>query len=151
MRYGFSARLGLLISAVIVAVLTVFFGFLAPILSLFQSVTFGGFVFTLVSGAILTIGLAAIAKYADAKWTNFAFAFLAVQCLLNAVFSLLELLLITSLTNAHSDAANMAAATGMPAIMWAILWIGISVVMIAIGLRVYAVSRKTRTDSVFND
>jgi hypothetical protein len=151
LRFGFSTRLGLLISAAIVAVLTVFFGFLAPILSLFQSVTFGGFVFTLFSGAILTIGLAAIAKYADAKWTNFAFAFLAVQCLLNAVFSLLELVLITSLTNAHSDAANMAAATGMPAIMWAILWIGISVVMIAIGLRVYAVSKKTRTDSVFND
>jgi peptidase M50B-like protein len=151
LRFGFSARLGLLISAGIVAVLTVFFGFFAPILSLFQSVTFGSFLFTLFSGALLSIGLAAIAKYADMKWTNFAFAFLAVQCLLNAVFSLLELVLITSLTNAHSDAANMAAATGIPAIMWAILWIGISIAMISIGLRIYAVNKKSATDSVFND
>ena len=151
MRYGFSARLGLLISAAIVAVLTVFFGLLAPIFSLFQSVTFGGFLFTLFSGAVLSIGLAAIAKYATPKWTNFAFAFLAVQCLLNAVFSLLQLVLITSLTSAHSDAANMAAATGIPALVWALLWIVVSVVMISIGLRVYAVSKRTRTDSVFTD
>lgn len=151
LRFGYSSRLGLLISAAIVAVLTIFFGFLAPILSLFQSVTFGGFLFTLFSGALLTAGLAAIAKYADLKWANFAFAFLAVQCLLNAVFSLLELVLITSLTNAHSDAANMAAATGIPAILWVILWIGISIVMISVGLRIYAVSKKSGSDSIFND
>lgn len=151
MRFGYSSRMGLLISAAIVGVLTIFFGFLAPILSLFQSVTFGGWLFTIASGVVLTAGLAAIAKYADTKWVNFAFAFLTVQCLLNAVFSLLELLLITSLTNAHSDAGNMAAATGIPAFLWAILWIGISIVMISLGLRIYAVSKNKGADSVFED
>jgi hypothetical protein len=150
-RFGYSSRLGLLISAAIVGVLTIFFGFLAPILSLFQSVTFGGWLFTIASGVVLTAGFAAIAKYADAKWVNFAFAFLAVQCLLNAVFSLVELLLITSVTNAHSDAANMASATGIPAFFWAIIWIGVSIVMISLGLRIYAVNKSKASDSVFED
>src|SRR5687767_6373077 len=97
-RYGFSSRLALYISAGFVGVMTVVFGFLAPFWNLLANVTFGSVVFTVFSGAVLAAGLAAIAKFASLKWVNFALAFLAVQCLLNAFFSLKDLFFISALT-----------------------------------------------------
>lgn len=151
-RFGHSSRTALYISSGIVAVLTMFFGILAPIWNLLANVTIGSMFFTLLSGAILAAGLFAVARYANAKWTNFALAFLAVQCLLNAVFSLIALFVISATTNAHSDAVNMAAATGIPSLIWVFIWMGISILMISIGLRVYAMNKKTSGgDSVFED
>ena len=152
MRYGFSSRIGLYLSAGFVGVMTLIFGFLAPFWNLLTNVTFGSVVFTVLSGVVLTVGLAAIAKFASIKWANFAMAFLAVQCLLNAFFSLKDLFFISTLTNQSSDAANMAAATGIPAFVWVVVWIGISVVMITIGLRMFAAVRGTApSDSLFED
>jgi hypothetical protein len=51
----------------------------------------------------------------------------------------------------QTDAANMAAATGMPSIIWVVVWIGISLLMISIGLRVYAVSRNRAADNTVFD
>ena len=132
--------------------LTLIFGFLAPFWNLLANVTFGSVVFTMLSGVILTAGLAAIAKFASTKWANFAMAFLAIQCLLNAFFSLKDLFFISTMTNQSSDAANMAAATGIPGFVWVVVWIGISVVMITVGLRLYAVDKGTKiSDSLFED
>ena len=152
MRFGWPSRTALFVSAGLVGVLTVVFGIFAPILSFLQTVTIGSLLFTVFSGAVLTLGLAVIAWFAKPKWANFALAFLAVQCLLNAIFSLLQLFIISSFTSMHSDAANMAAATGIPGIVWVLVWIGVSILMISIGLRVYAVSKQTSTsDTVFED
>lgn len=153
MRFGRSSRLALLFSAGFVAVMTIVFGLIAPFFSLFTTSTVGGFFFTLFSGAVLAVGLTAIAKYASDKWVNFAVAFLAVQCLLNAVFDLFNVFLISSLTSSHSDAANMAAATGIPGFVWVVVWMFISIAMISVGLRIYAVnkSKAAATDSVFED
>jgi len=151
MRYGHSSRIALYFSAGFVGVMTVVFGFLAPIWNLLATVTVGSLLFTIFSGAILAVALAAIAKFASLKWVNFALAFLAVQCLLNAVFSLIDLFFISAMTNLHSDAANMATATGIPGIVWVFLWMGISIIMISIGLRVYAVNKNKPADSVFED
>lgn len=150
-RFGYSSRYALLASAGLIAALTVVFGFLAPFWNLLATVTLGSVFFTIFSGAVLAVGLAAIAKYATIKWANFALAFLAVQCLLNAVFSLFELFLISTFSNMHSDAANMSAATGLPAIVWVILWFGISILLISVGLRFYAVSKRPASESVFED
>lgn len=152
MRYGFSSRLGLYIMSGLVGVMTIVFGFLAPFWNFLQNVTFFSVVFTVFSGAVLTAGLFAIAKFATEKWVNFALAFLAVQCLLNAFFSLKTLFVITTSTGASSDAANMAAATGIPAVLWVILWIAVSLVMITVGVRLYA-SRgiKAKEDTLFLD
>lgn len=151
-RFGYSSRIALLFSAGFVGVMTVVFGILAPFWNFLTNVTFGSVIFTVFSGTILTVGIAAVARYANSKWANFAVAFLAVQSLLNAIFSLLSLFVISTMTGAHSDAANMAAATSIPAIVWVFIWMGISIAMISIGLRVYAVSRKTSAnDSVFED
>ena len=152
MRYGFSSRLGLYLSAGFVGLMTLIFGCLAPFWNLLANVTFGSVVFTVLSGVVLTAGLAAIAKFATIKWANFAMAFLAVQCLLNAFFSLKDLFFISTMTNQSSDAANMAAATGVPGFVWVVVWIGISLVMITVGLRMFAAARGTSpSDSLFED
>ncbi len=152
MRFGYSSRLALYIASGLVGVMTIVFGFLAPFWNLLANVTFGSVVFTVFSGAVLTTGLFAIAKLAKPKWVNFALAFLAVQCLLNAFFSLKDLFFISATANQANDAANMAAATGIPALVWVVLWIGISLVLITIGLRLYAVGKGAVSgDSVFED
>lgn len=150
-RYGFSSRIALYVSAGFVAVMTVIFGFLAPVWNLFATSTVGGLFFTIISGVFLAAALAAIAKFASLKWANFALAFVAVQCLLNAVFDLLNVFFISATTTMHSDAANMAAATGIPGFVWVLVWMVVSIVMISIGLRVYAVSKNRSSESVFED
>lgn len=150
-RYGFSSRIALYVSAGFVAVMTMIFGFLAPVWNLFATSTVGGLFFTIISGAFLAAALAAIAKFASLKWANFALAFVAVQCLLNAVFDLLNVFFISATTTMHSDAANMAAATGIPGFVWVLVWMVVSIIMISIGLRVYAVSKNRSSESVFED
>ncbi len=152
-RWNVSPRKILFGSGVFIALLTIVFGLFAPALHIFSGdISFTGMAFTILSGALLTAGLLGLARYASLKWANFFVGFLAVQCLLNAVFDLKNLLVISTTTNAHNDAMNMAQVTGLPAGMWILIWIGISVVMISIGLRFYAVSRKGKQyDLPFED
>jgi len=155
MRYGFSSRAALYFSSGLVCVMTIVFGLLSPFWNMLANVTFLSVVFTVFSGAVLSAGLFAIAKFASPKWVNFALAFLTVQCLLNAFFSLKDLFFISagSLTaNVPNDAANMAAATGIPTLIWVILWIAISVGMTSLAMRLYAVSKGAASgSSVFED
>ena len=152
MRFGLKSRLALYLCSGLIAVMTVVFGFIAPFWNFLANVTFGSVVFTVFSGAVLTAGLFAIAKFATDKWVNFSLAFLAVQCLLNAFFSLKTLFVISATSDASSDAANMAAATGVPALAWVILWIAISLVMMAVGVRLYASRGAAKSaDSLFVD
>ena len=152
MRVGYSSRMALYISSALVGVMTIIFGFVAPFWNFLANVTFFSVVFTVLSGAVFTAGLFAIAKFAPAKWVNFSLAFLAVQCLLNAFFSLKTLFVISAATDQSSDAANMAAATGIPALLWVVVWIGISLVMITVGVRLYAVGKSAKSgDSLFED
>lgn len=144
MRYGYSSRIGLYISAGFVGIMTLVFGLLFPVYNIFSAnVSVLSVVFTVFSGALLTAGLVAIAKYAELKWANFALAFLSVQCLLNALFSLKTLFFISATTDAQSDAINMANATGVPSILWVFMWIGVSILMISIGLRIYVAAQKS--------
>ena len=152
-RWNVSPRKILFGSGVFIALLTVVFGLFAPVLHVFSGdISFFGMAFTVFSGALLTAGLLGIARYASLKWANFFVGFLAVQCLLNAVFDLKNLYVISTTTNAHNDAMNMAQVTGLPPVLWILIWIGISILMISIGLRVYAVSRKGKQyDLPFED
>ena len=155
-RRSYSARIVLTVSAAFVGIMTIVFGLLAPLWNAFSTdVTFLGQMFTVVTGALITIGLLAIAKYASNWWANFTLAFLAVQCLLNAVFDLGTLFLINSPIGGqhiHTDAANMSAVTGIPSFFWVIIWIGISILLVSIGLRVYAVANQSKNhDLPFED
>jgi len=155
-RRAYSARIVLAGSAVFVAVMTALFGLFSPLWNVFSAnINFGSLAFTVVSGALLTVGLLAIARYASARAAQFAMSFLAVQCVLNSLSDLKTLFFINAPlagSHMHSDAANMAQATGLPAFAWVLIWIGISVLMISVGLRVYAVSQKRKNyDLPFED
>jgi hypothetical protein len=147
-RRAFSARIVLMVSAAFIGLMTLLFGLFSPLWNVFAvDVSFGSVAFTVVSGVILTAGLFATARYASARTAQFVLSFLAVQCVLNALSDLKTLFFINAPftgSHIHSDAANMAAATGLPAIAWVLIWIGISVLMISVGLRVYAVSQKSK-------
>jgi hypothetical protein len=153
MRYNFSSRNALYFSSAFIALMTLVFGLLMPIFNILSvKVTLGSVIFTVLSGAILSAGLFALARFGEMKWVNFGLAFLAVQCLLNALFSLVDLFFISATTDAHSDAVNMANSTGIPSLVWVFIWIGISIAMISVGLRLYAVSQKSKnTELPFED
>jgi hypothetical protein len=147
-RRTVAARLVLAGSAALILALTVLFGFLAPLWNL----TMPG-LFTLVAGVALPLGLLAAARYLSPRGATFLVAFLAVQCVLNAVFDLKNVLLLSALTDRHTDAANMAAATGIPQIFWAAFWIGVAFVILSLALRAYAVRRESASqpDLPFED
>jgi hypothetical protein len=145
-RRSVSSKLILQCCAIFIAAMTLLFGFFAPLWNFFSAeVHFGGMIFTMISGAVLSVGLFALARYASLSVARFAVAFIAVQCLINSALDLATLLLINSPligSHVHSDAANMAAVTGLPALVWVLIWIGISVLMISVGLRIYAATAR---------
>jgi Peptidase M50B-like len=155
-RRSVSPHKVLFASGAFVGVMTIIFGILSPIFHFLSlNVAFSSVLFTIVAGILLTVGLFAIAKFASFKVANFAVAFLAIQCLMNSLSDLKTVFFINAPlvgTSISNDAANMAAATGLPGVVWVVIWIAISVVMISLGLRMYAVAKRPgAVDSVFED
>lgn len=135
-------------SGVLVLLLATFFGFLAPL----WHWSLPG-LFTLVAGVAIPAGLFAAAKYLSPRAATFLVSFLAVQCVLNAVFDLRNVLFASAFTDMHTDAANMAAATGIPSVFWALFWIVFAFVILTLGLRAYVAGREapTQPDLPFED
>lgn len=155
-RFRVSPKIILTGSAIWIAILTVFFGFIAPIINIFSAdVSIGSVAFTVISGAIIAAGLFAVSRYSNPQFANFFVGFLAIQCLLNAFFDLKTVFLIsTSSANIHNDAANMASVTGIPQPIWVLMWIGISIIVVSIALRLYSVGTKgfpTKNETLFED
>lgn len=145
-RKGTQARIVLAGTAVYILALTTIFGLFLPTLNFARAeVNLFGMAFTVSTGFLLAAGLILIARYASAKVASFFLSFLAVQCVLNALFDL-KTVLSYSLSPVHTDAVNMYNATGIPSPVWVITWIGVSIVIFSIVLRLYAVS-KTRSNS----
>ncbi len=146
-RMRVKARVILVGSAVIIAGLTAVFGFFVPLTN------FSFSPFTVVSGAAITLGLLAGAKYLGTAARNFLVSFLAVQCVLDALFNLRDLLFLSVGGNAQTDAGNMAALTGIPSIFWALFWIAVSVIILSLALRAYVAGkeRPSQPDLPFED
>jgi hypothetical protein len=143
-RRTVAARIVLIGSAAFISLLTIVFGLWKPMANAFEpSVQMSAIPFTLVAGAVLSIGLVALARYASPRVAAFFVSFLAVQCVLNAVLDLKNLFFLSSPfgSEAHTDAVNMANATGIPSFFWAVLWIGISLALLSMAMRFYAVSK----------
>ncbi len=151
-RKTVSAKNVLFGSAAFIAVMTLCFGILSPMWNAFSlQVGFSSIAFTVAVGAILTAGLIALGKYSSERVANFAVAFLAIQCLLNAITDLKTLFFINAPIGGmdlQNDATNMANATGIPSFAWVLIWIGISIVMISVGLRFYAISQKSKNSEL---
>jgi hypothetical protein len=156
-RKKFSPNKILTAQGLFVAVMLIVFTLVSPLFNFLSlQVAVSSLVFTLFAGGALAAGLIALGLFATPRIANFAVAFLAVQCLLNAVTDQLTLFVINSpfrTSDIANDAANMAAATHLPGILWVFIWIGISIAMISLGLRMYAVSknRAAASDTVFED
>jgi hypothetical protein len=147
-RHRVKARFVLAASGALVLLLAGVFGLLAPLWNL----SLPG-LFTLVAGVALPAGLFAAAKYLKPRAATFLVSFLAVQCVLNAVFDLRNVLFASAFTDAHTDAANMAAATRLPSVFWALFWIVFAFVILTLGLRAYVAGKEapTQPDLPFED
>jgi len=151
-RRSVAARVVLIGSAAIVFALTLIFGLLKPVITW---TSLSGIPFTLIAGALLSIGLVALAKFASPRVASFFVSFLAVQCILNALLDLKTVFFLSSpfAPSVHTDAMNMYNATGIPAIFWTIFWIAIAFGILWFAMRLYIVSRDSgaQPDLPFED
>jgi hypothetical protein len=154
-RRSFSPHKILTALGIFVASMTVLFTVISPVFNFLSLQTsLSSIFFTVIAGGLLAAGLVGLGLYSSVRTANFAVAFLAVQCLLNALLDLKNVFFVNAPivgSNIHTDAANMAAATGLPGIFWVMIWIGLSIFMISLGLRLYAVrqNKTAESDTVF--
>jgi hypothetical protein len=108
-----------------------------------------GIPFTFFAGLALAIGLVAVARFASARVATFVVSLLAVQCVLNALLDLKTVFFLSSPFGASvpNDAANMAAATGIPAVIWTIIWIAVAFGILIAALRLYVAARERAFDA----
>ena len=141
-RRTVAARYVLLGTAGLVFALTIIFGLFKPLLSGSWGMM-AGIPFTLFAGILISLGLAALARYASPRVATFFVSFLAVQCVLNALLDLKTVLFLSTpfAPTVPNDAQNMANATGIPAFIWAAIWIGISLMLLSMAMRFYAISK----------
>ncbi len=143
-------------SGVFILVITIVFGVLSPVFNFLSlQVGFGSVAFTVFVAVLLTAALFALAKFANERTARWITGFLAVQCLLNAISDLKTVFFINAPVvgaDMQNDATNMANATGIPAFLWVVVWIVISLGLLFIGFRMFAsVRNASRSDSVFDD
>lgn len=139
-RKSVQARIVLASTSLLIFALTMIYGLFKPI---FSGVAWSGIPFTLLAGSILSVGLFLVARFASAKVASFFVSFLAVQCVLNALFDLKTVFFLSAPFGlpAQTDALNMARATGIPAIIWAILWIFLALGILWLAMRLYVAGR----------
>jgi len=139
-RKAIAARIVLIGSAALVLGLTVIYGLIKPAMS---GVVSSALPFTILAGTLLSVSLIVIAKYATARVATFFVSLLAVQCLLNALLDLKTVFFLSSpfATSVPTDAVNMANATGIPALVWAVLWIVAAIAILGVAMRLYISGR----------
>ena len=151
-RRSVAARAVLIGSAVVVLALTLIYGLFKPLTS---GVALGGIPFTLLAGAVLSVGLVALARLASARVATFFVSFFAVQCILNALLDLKTVFFLSSpfAPSVPTDAMNMANATGIPAMFWAVTWITIAIGILIVTMRLYVTNknRMLQPDLTFAD
>lgn len=147
-RKAVAARIVLAGSALVILLLTTVFGLIKPLVSGSWN-SLGGIPFTFFAGIILAVGLFAVARFASAQVATFVLSLLAVQCVLNALLDLKTVFFLSSpfAPAVQTDAANMALATGIPALFWTILWIVIAFGILMLSLRLYVAARDRAFDA----
>jgi hypothetical protein len=140
-RKTIAARIVLLGSGLFIFALTIIFGLIKPIFS--WAPTWSGIPFTLVAGTTIAAGLILIARFASARVATFFVSFLAVQCVLNALFDLKTVFFLSTpfAPAVPTDAVNMANATGIPSLLWAGIWIALAVGILWFAMRMYVSGR----------
>jgi hypothetical protein len=139
-RRAVAARLVLLGCGIFIFTLTMIYGLIKP---LFSMSGLSGIPFTLVAGTVISVGLVLIAKFASARVATFFVSFLAVQCVLNALFDLKTVFFLSSpfMPLVPTDAANMARITGISALFWTVVWIMLALGILWFAMRLYVSGR----------
>ena len=141
-RKTVAARIVLLSCGIFIFALTMIFGFIKPI---FSVSAWSGIPFTLFAGLFISVGLVLIARFASAKVATFFVSFLAVQCVLNALFDLKTVFFLSNPLavgpTIPTDAVNMANATHVPAIFWTVIWIALALGILWCAMRMYVAGR----------
>ncbi|HZG69685.1 MAG TPA: M50 family metallopeptidase [Herpetosiphonaceae bacterium] len=93
-----------------------------------------------MSGLLIAVAFCLAGRQLPRRWASGLVLFLAVQMMLDALHSLLDLITVSAaMHGAATDAQIMARATGVPALIWALLWnlsaIGILVAALRIAYR----------------
>jgi len=86
--------------------------------------------FTLAAGAAIAVALALLGAKLPRRGADWLAGFVGVQCLLNAFFDLRTLFYLSVSSTTQTDAMNMQAATFVPAVVWAVLWIATGVAVV---------------------
>jgi hypothetical protein len=139
-RKAVAARIVLLGSGLFIFALTMIYGLIKPV---FWMAAWSGIPFTLLAGTFISVGLVLIARFASARVATFFVSFLAVQCLLNALFDLKTVFFLNAQfgPTIPNDAVNMAQATGITAIFWTVIWIGFALAILWFVMRLYVAGR----------
>jgi hypothetical protein len=139
-RKSVKSRFILTACGVLIALLTLVFGVFT---SAFTFEAWSGIPFTLLSGGIISAGLFLMAKFATKRVATFLVSFLAVQCVLNALLDLKTIFFLSTpfAPTIPNDALNMASYTGIPAILWAGLWIALALGILWWAMRLYVSGR----------
>ena len=139
-RKAVAARIVLLSCGILIFALTMIYGLIKPI---FWISAWSGIPFTLFAGLFISLSLVLIAKFASARVASFFVSFLAVQCVLNALFDLNTVFWLANPLGpaVQTDAGNMAQATGIPAIIWTVIWIGLALGILWFAMRLYVAGR----------
>ena len=139
-RKAVAARIVLVSCGIFIFALTMIFGLIKPIVWM---TAWSGIPFTLLAGTLISVGLILIAKFASARVATFFVSFLAVQSVLNALFDLKTVFFLSAPfgPSVPTDAVNMAHATGIPALIWTVLWIAFALGILWFVMRLYVAGR----------
>ena len=147
-RRAVAARIVLFGSSLLILTLTIVFGLFTPIMAGSWG-SLSGIPFTFFAGIALAVGLFMVARFASLRVATFVLSMLAVQCVLNALLDLKTVFFLSSpfAPAVATDAANMASATGIPAVIWTIVWIVIAFGILTLALRLYVAARDRAFDA----
>lgn len=147
-RRAVAARIVLFGSSLLILALTLVFGLFKPIVAGSWG-SLSGIPFTFFAGIALAVGLFLVARFASLRVATFVLSMLAVQCVLNALLDLKTVFFLSSpfAPSVRTDAANMATATGIPAVIWTIIWIVIAFGILTLALRLYVAARDRAFDA----
>lgn len=139
-RRAVAARIVLLVSGLAIFGVTTYFGLIKP---LWTGTNLTGIPFTVLASIGISAGLVVVARFATARIASFFVSFLAVQCVLNALFDLKTVFFLSNPfgPTIPTDAVNMSNATGIPAILWAGFWIFLALAILWFGMRLYVSGR----------
>mgnify|MGYP002223850422 CR=1 FL=1 len=113
----------------VILALTVFYG--------------GGGIFSFVSMLIIGAAILWVSRKASDAACHMFLLMLAVQTTLNSVLDIQTLFLVSVMGGQHSDAKNMEGMTGIPAIVWSLLWGVIALAILTFSLWVSYRPQKT--------